>query len=133
VQTSLRSSYIVSSIMYKDEGMVSVNDAGGSSGEGHPRSVNGQVDEGHEMVIHQLTNAHQNACALLKHFAECSTPHHEEEWIKKKIILATDYLDSVHDYVFSSHEEGMGKVHNDASEDGFLVMVEKSMTNPQQP
>ena len=70
--------------MYKDEGMVSVDspEAGAPHKKEHPHG--GHVDDAHKMVIHQLTNAHQNACELLEHFSKCSTPHLEEEWVKKK-------------------------------------------------
>ena len=86
----------------------------------------GQIDGEHKLVMHQLNNLHQNACELLKHFAECSTPHLEEAWVKKKIILATDYLDSVRDYVMSSHGKGDMKPEH-SGKDGFMVVVEKRM------
>ncbi len=84
----------------------------------------GQIDDDHKMVMHQLNNLHQNACELLEHLSHCATPHLEEDWVKKKIILATDYLDSVRDYVMSGHG---GKMEADKG-DGFLVMVEKHMS-----
>jgi len=86
----------------------------------------GKVDDGHKMVMHQLNNLHQNACELLEHLSHCATPHLEEDWVKKKIILATDYLDSVRDYVMSGHG---GKMEADKG-DGFLVMVEQQMPKP---
>ena len=49
-----------------------------------------------------------------------------EEWVKKKIILATDYLDSVRDYVMSSHGKH-GRDEPDPVTGGFMVMVEKRM------
>ena len=103
--------------MYKDDNMVPVDS---------PEAKGGKVDDGHKMVLHQLNNLHQNACELLKHFAECSTPHLEEAWVKKKIILATDYLDSVRDYVMSSHGKH-GRDEPDPVTGGFMVMVEKRM------
>ncbi|MAH29970.1 MAG: hypothetical protein CL959_04755 [Euryarchaeota archaeon] len=84
----------------------------------------GQIADDHKMVMHQLNNLHQNACELLEHLSHCATPHLEEDWVKKKIILATDYLDSVRDYVMSGHG---GKMEADKG-DGFLVMVEKHMS-----
>ena len=95
-----------------------------------PEAKGGKVHDGHKMVMHQLKNLQQNAEQLLQHLSGCSTEHLQEEWIKKKITLATDYLDSARDYVFSSHDEdghhdeGNDKPHKD---DGFLVVVEKKM------
>tara|TARA_B100000003_G_scaffold63144_1_gene56462 strand:- start:250 stop:579 length:330 start_codon:yes stop_codon:yes gene_type:complete len=86
----------------------------------------GQIADDHKMVMHQLNNLHQNACELLEHLSHCATPHLEEDWVKKKIILATDYLDSVRDYVMSGHG---GKMEADKG-DGFLVMVEQQMPKP---
>ena len=94
--------------------------------QGHP---SGHIDDGHQMVMYQLNNLHQNACELLKHLSECTSDHLQEEWVKKKIILATDYLDSVRDYVMSSHG---GKMEADKG-DGFMVVVEQHMTSPQRP
>tara|TARA_R100000664_G_C2758592_1_gene147612 strand:- start:4053 stop:4439 length:387 start_codon:yes stop_codon:yes gene_type:complete len=96
-----------------------------------------KMDEGHKMVMHQLNNLHQNACDLLEHLAGCSTPHLEEEWVKKKITLAADYLDSVRDYVMSSHgkekmmgsdygKEEMQPEHDDGG--GFMVVIEKRLS-----
>jgi|TARA_R100000084_G_scaffold68150_1_gene29878 hypothetical protein len=92
-----------------------------------PKAKGGKVDDGHKMVMHQLNHLHHNACELLKHLSGCSTPHLEEEWVKKKIILANDYLDSVHDYVMSSHD---GKMEEDkeGKSGGFLMVVEKMMS-----
>jgi len=113
--------------MYKDEGMVSVDspEAGAPSKEESPHKE--PIDDAHKMVIHQLTNAHQNACELLEHLSKCSTNHLEEEWVKKKIILATDYLDSVRDYVMSSHGKEMNNDKPDPATGGFMVMIEKRM------
>jgi|TARA_R100000458_G_C8262833_1_gene238173 hypothetical protein len=110
--------------MYKHGGMVPVD---APENKGHQ---SGHVGDDHKMVMHQLNNLHQNACELLEHLSHCATPHLEEDWVKKKITLATDYLDSVRDYVMSSHTKGMGKVHNDASEEdgGFMMVVEKRMS-----
>ena len=98
--------------------------------EGH------KMDDGHKMVMHQLTNLKQNAEALLEHMSACSTDHMQEEWVKKKITLATDYLDSARDYVFSGHEKGHDKDHGDDHHDekehddggGFMVMIEKRLS-----
>jgi hypothetical protein len=90
--------------------------------KGHPSD--GFVDDSHQMIQHQLNNLKQNVDALLEHLSQCACPHVQEEEIKKKIILAADYLDSARDYVMSSHGGGeMGP----AEDDGFLVMVEKHM------
>ena len=86
--------------------------------------------------MHQLTNLKQNAEALLEHMSQCECPHVREEWVKKKITLATDYLDSARDYVFSSHGEGGDKAHGDDHHDekehddggGFMVMIEKRLS-----
>ena len=86
----------------------------------------GKVVSAHKMVMHQLNNLHQNACDLLEHLSGCSTPHLEEEWVKKKITLATDYLDSVRDYVMSGH--GKAYKGSDNMGKGFVVMVEKRMS-----
>ena len=96
----------------------------------------GKVDDGHKMVMHQLTNLKQNAEALLEHMSQCECPHVREEWVKKKITLATDYLDSARDYVFSSHGEGGDKDHGDDHHDekehddggGFMVVIEKRLS-----
>tara|TARA_R100001510_G_C7604618_1_gene170167 strand:+ start:52 stop:351 length:300 start_codon:yes stop_codon:yes gene_type:complete len=82
-----------------------------------------QMDEETKMIMRQLNNLHENACDLLEHFKECAEPHLKESWVKKKIILATDYVDSVRDYVMSSHDK---KMHSDKSAP-FLVMVERRM------
>ena len=95
----------------------------------------GKVDDGHEMVQHQLTNLQQNAEALLEHMSKCECPHIEEEWVKKKITLATDYLDSARDYVFSSHEKGHDNDHAEEPDkepddgSGFMVMIEKRLSS----
>ena len=89
-----------------------------------PEAKGGKVDDGHKMVMHQLNNLHQNVCDLLEHLSHCATPHLEEDWVKKKITLATDYLDSVRDYVMSGHG---GKMEADKG-GGFLAMVEKHMS-----
>ena len=73
--------------------------------QGHPTGMGS--DEKH-MVMRQLRHLEHNACELLKHMAEGATPH-LEEWVKKKIILANDYIDSVHDYLKSSHGKEMRK------------------------
>ena len=104
--------------MYKDDNMVPVDS---------PEAKGGKVDDGHQMVLHQLNNLHQNACELLKHLSECTTDHLQEEWVKKKIILATDYLDSVRDYVMSSHGKEMNDDKPDPATGGFMVMIEKRM------
>ena len=93
--------------------------------KGHHSTDKGS-GEGHKMVMHQLTNLHKNAGELLQHLSECTSHHMQEEWVKKKIILATDYLDSVRDYVMSSHG---GEMKADKG-DGFLMVVEKMMTKP---
>jgi len=82
----------------------------------------GQIDDSHEMMQHQLNNLKQNVDTLLEHMSQCDCPHIQEEEVKKKITLATDYLDSARDYVMSSHGGDSG-----AENDGFLVMVEKHM------
>jgi len=110
--------------MYKDEGMVSVNSPEAGAPHKKEHSHGGHADGAHKMIMHQLTNAHQNACELLEHLSKCSTPHLEEEWVKKKIILATDYLDSVRDYIMSSHGKH-GRDEPDPVTGGFMVMVEK--------
>ena len=84
----------------------------------------GMVSEEHKMVMHQLTHLHHNACELLKHMSECSTPHLEEEWVKKKIILANDYLDSVHDYVMSSHGKGM----KEGMGEDIMVLIDEKVS-----
>tara|TARA_R100001591_G_scaffold45598_1_gene56473 strand:+ start:36 stop:371 length:336 start_codon:yes stop_codon:yes gene_type:complete len=88
-------------------------------------------DEDTKMVMRQLKHLEKNACALLEHFEHCAEPHLSEGWVKKKIILANDYIDSVHDYVMSSHGKKMDKGHDygDKKEMGgdFLVMVERRM------
>ena len=95
----------------------------------------GKVDDGHEMVQHQLTNLQQNAEALLEHMSKCECPHIEEEWVKKKITLATDYLDSARDYVFSGHEKGHDNDHAEEPDkepddgSGFMVMIEKRLSS----
>tara|TARA_B100000287_G_scaffold124217_1_gene116166 strand:+ start:438 stop:806 length:369 start_codon:yes stop_codon:yes gene_type:complete len=92
--------------------------------EGH------KMDDGHKMVQHQLTNLKQNAEALLEHMSKCECPHIEEEWVKKKITLATDYLDSARDYVFSGHEKGHDSDHAEEHDDGggFMVVIEKRLS-----
>ena len=89
--------------------------------KGHPSD--GFVDDSHQMIQHQLINLKQNVEVLLEHLSQCDCPHVQEEEVKKKIILAADYLDSARDYVFSSHGGEMGP----ADDDGFLVRVEKHM------
>lgn len=88
-----------------------------------PEAKGGKVDDDHKMVMHQLNNLHQNVCDLLEHLSHCATPHLEEDWVKKKITLATDYLDSVRDYVMSGHGKKMGP----DMKDGFLMVVEKKI------
>lgn len=90
--------------------------------KGHPSG--GQIDESHQMLQHQLNNLKQNAETLLEHLSQCACPHVQEEEIKKKIILAADYLGSARDFVMSSHG---GSEMGPADNDGFLVMVEKHM------
>lgn len=89
--------------------------------KGH--SSGGFVDDSHQMIQHQLINLKQNVDVLLEHLSQCNCPHVQEEEVKKKIILAADYLDSARDFVMSSHGGETGPADND----GFLVMVEKHM------
>jgi len=96
--------------------------------ENKGQASGGQINESHQMLQHQLNNLKQNAETLLEHLSQCTCPHVQEEETKKKIILAADYLDSARDYVMSSHGGETGPADND----GFLVMVEKHMANPQQ-
>lgn len=94
----------------------------------------GKVDDGHQMIQHQLTNLKENVEVLLEHLSQCNCPHVQEEEVKKKIILAADYLDSARDYVFSSHGEGGDKDHGDDHHDehddggGFMATVEKRLS-----
>jgi len=104
--------------MQKDGNLIPVDAP--ENKQGHP---SGGIKDDHKMVMHQLNNLHQNACELLEHLSHCATPHLEEDWVKKKITLATDYLDSVRDYVMSGHGKKMGP----DMEDGFLMIVEKKM------
>ena len=83
----------------------------------------GKVDEGHQMLQHQLTNLKQNVETLLAHLSQCNCPHVQEEETKKKIILAADYLDSARDYVMSSHGGGEHDEHDDGG--GFMDSIEK--------
>jgi|TARA_A100001391_G_scaffold204041_1_gene198284 hypothetical protein len=101
--------------MYKEENKMVPVDS--------PEAKGGKVDDDHKMVMHQLNNLHQNVCDLLEHLSHCATPHLEEDWVKKKITLATDYLDSVRDYVMSGHGKKMGP----DMKDGFLMVVEKKI------
>ena len=125
--------------MYTDDNkkgdMVPVDspDAKGMSPDKHEGH---KMGDDHKMIMHQLTNLKQNAEELLDHLSHCSTNHMEEGWIKKKITLATDYLDSARDYVMSGHEKDHGekpaeehhdeKEHDDGS--GFMVMIEKRLS-----
>tara|TARA_Y100000004_G_scaffold102832_1_gene115373 strand:- start:1340 stop:1672 length:333 start_codon:yes stop_codon:yes gene_type:complete len=84
----------------------------------------GGIKDDHKMVMHQLNNLHQNACELLEHLSHCATPHLEEDWVKKKIILATDYLDSVRDYVMSSH----GKEMRGGMGADIMVLIDKKVS-----
>lgn len=91
-----------------------------------------EKDGDHKMIMHQLTNLKQNAEELLDHLSHCSTNHMKEGWVKKKITLATDYLDSARDYIISGHETEHGEEHGgggNKKEMGgdFLVMVERRM------
>jgi hypothetical protein len=89
----------------------------------------GKVDEGHEMVQHQLNNLKQNVDTLLEHMSQCDCPHVQEEEVKKKITLATDYLDSARDYVMSSHGDGEHDEHDEHDDGGgFMVAIEKRLS-----
>lgn len=116
--------------MYTDD-----NKKGGMVPVDAPENKGGKVDDGHKMVQHQLTNLQQNAEALLEHMSKCECPHIEEEWVKKKITLATDYLDSARDYVFSGHEKGHDNDHAEEPDkepddgSGFMVMIEKRLSS----
>jgi len=96
-----------------------------------PDKGEGKVDDGHEMVQHQLNTLKESADALLEHLAQCECPHDQAEEVKKKIALATESLDSARDAVSGSHDEGetgergSHDEHDDGS--GFMVMVEKRM------
>ena len=105
--------------MQKDGNLIPVDAP--ENKQGHP---SGGIKDDHKMVMHQLNNLHQNACELLEHLSHCATPHLEEDWVKKKITLATDYLDSGRDYVMSGH----GKSGDKDMGSGFMVMVEKRIT-----
>ena len=59
-------------------------------------------------------------------FPSVLPPIWKRNGLKKKIILATDYLDSVRDYVMSSHGKH-GRDEPDPVTGGFMVMVEKRM------
>ena len=87
----------------------------------------GQIDDSHEMVQHQLNNLKQNVDTLLEHMSQCDCPHVQEEEVKKKITLATDYLDSARDYVMSSHGDGEHDEHDDGG-GGFMVAIEKRLS-----
>ena len=104
---------------YGDGNMVPVDAP--ENKQGRPSGMDS--DEKH-MVMRQLRHLEHNACELLKHIAECATPHLEEEWVKKKIILANDYIDSVHDYIMRSH----GKMDKDMMEGDMMVMIEEKVS-----
>ncbi|HAW76321.1 MAG TPA: hypothetical protein DCW74_11375 [Alteromonas australica] len=104
---------------YSDDNMVPVDAP--ENKQGHPSGMGS--DEKH-MVMQQLRHLEHNACKLLKHIAECATPHLEEEWVKKKIILANDYIDSVHDYIMSSH----GKEMRGGMGADIMVLIDKKVS-----
>jgi len=121
--------------MYDDKNMVPVDapENKGFAPANKGQASGGFVDDSHQMVQHQLNNLKENVDALLEHLSQCNCPHVQEEEVKKKIILAADYLDSARDYVFSSHG-GNDVGGNDVEEgahgnknDGFVAVVEKRM------
>ena len=113
--------------MHGDDNLVPVD---APENKGH--SSGGFVDDSHQMIQHQLINLKQNVDVLLEHLSQCNCPHVQEEEVKKKIILAADYLDSARDYVFSSHGDGETDEHDSPDEHddggGFMVTVEKRLT-----
>jgi len=100
-----------------------------------PVDGGGKVDDGHEMVQHQLNTLKESADALLEHLAQCECPHDQSEEVKKKIALATESLDSARDAVSGSHDEGETKPEagSDSPEEhdgggGFMITIEKRLS-----
>lgn len=103
------------------------------------------------MIVQQLNMIKAAIYGLMEHIEttpEC--PHITEAWVQSKMTLASDYVDSVHDYVINAHrsedplkKEG-AKVYSEGKEDddhdayeeghggkepmGFLVAIEKEIS-----
>ena len=100
-----------------------------------------------QMIVQQLNMIKAAIYGLMEHIeATPECPHITEAWVQSKMTLASDYVDSVHDYVINAHssedplkKEG-SKVYSEEKDDayeedhegegpmGFLVAIEKEIS-----
>ncbi len=100
-----------------------------------PDKGEGKVDDGHEMIQHQLDTLKESADALLEHLAQCECSPDQAAAVKKKITLATESLASALDVASGGPDEHETKPeagsdspdeHDDGS--GFMVTIEKRLS-----
>jgi len=86
------------------------------------------AEKDHEMVQQQLNNIIANANQLLEQ-CKCGSPKLTEAWVQSKMTLANDYVDTVHAYVVNGGDAKPDAGQGDSDNVGFVIAVEKAMTN----
>ena len=86
------------------------------------------AEKDHEMIQQQLNNIIANANQLLEQ-CKCGSPKLTEAWVQSKMTLADDYVDTVHSYVVNGGDAKSDAGQGDSDNVGFVIAVEKAMTD----